>query len=187
MSKIDLLFEALREANPARDESSPIPDIDEVLSDHGPTWARPQARRRWNWRPWLIAPVMFLAVMVPGLLLLLDRQTPSELPPATSVNSTVPQLDWCNVEGLDYEIDPAAPASIESGYRGILAIDLVRASLAPESIADEAELVAEHSRRLVAELERNDWDLAVVDTSASPEVGEARAVLDEFTRERCGG
>lgn len=130
---------------------------------------------------------MFLAVLVPGLLLLLDRQPLPELPPATSVDSTVPQLDWCNVEELGYEIDPTDPASVNSGYRGILAIDLVRASLAPETIADAANLVAEHSRRLVAELERNDWDLSVVDTSASPEVGKARAVLDEFTRELCGG
>lgn len=185
MSKMDLLFEALREANPARDESSPIPEIDEILGEGGPVLARPTVQPARGWRPWIVAPAVFLAVLVPGLILLLDRQSPPEPPPAVTVDDTVSQLNWCNVDELAYEIDPDNPSSVESGYRGILAIDLVRASLAPESIAEEARLVADHTRGLVDELERNGWDLAAVDSTTPPEVAEAQAVIETFTRDLC--
>lgn len=187
MSKIDLLFEALREANPSRDESSPIPEIDEILAEGGPVLARPAIQPARGWRPWLVAPAVFLAVLVPGMILLLDRQAPPEPAPATTADTAVPRLNWCNVDELAFEIDPDDPSSVESGYRGILAIDLVRASLAPESISEKADLVAEHTRGLVDELERNDWDLAAVDTSSPPEVAEARATIETFTRDLCGG
>ena len=186
MSKMDLLFEALREANPARDQSSPIPEIDEILDgDH--VLARPAVAPERGWRPWIVAPAVFLAVLVPGLILLLDQQSPPESPPATTVDTTVSQLNWCNVDELAYDIDPDDPVSVESGYRGILAIDLVRASLAPESIAEEASLVADHSRGLVDELERSGWDVGAVDITTPPEVSQARATIEAFTRELCGG
>jgi hypothetical protein len=187
MSKMDLLFEALREANPSRDESSPIPELDEILGEGRPVLARPAVEPARGWRPWIVAPAAFLAILVPGLILLLDRQPPPEAPPATTVETTLSQLNWCNVDDLAYEIDPQDPASVESGYRGILAIDLVRASLAPESIAEEASLVADHTRNLVDELEANGWDPAAVDTALPPEVAEARATIEAFTRDLCGG
>lgn len=191
MREQELLLEALRQADPANDphaDAESIPDFADVVGDETITLRSPQPHRR---RPGPLALVaVFVAVLSIGLAstrLFVDQDRSDVIGPpvAPAAEPLDRDLTWCNAGILEYEIDPSDEASVRTGYSGLLAADRIRAVLAPDTIAEEADLLAEDTERIVAELEAAGWDLSAVDVTRSQEAMAAQDVLDAFASENC--
>lgn len=92
---------------------------------------------------------------------------------------------WCALETDEISVDPADPASVQRGFEANLRFAQERADLAPEEIAEQAEIILNDMEQRRADLEAAGWDPAQVDDAVPADVASARAAVDEFVAETC--